>query len=134
LLTSQGSAGLEYPCFGIPSIICGDAYYQGLGFTLEPKNEKDYYEIINNINEVILKGLSSEQIQKARSAFYFFEEHIRADHPLLFDYNINRNLNLNDFFSIAASKISNYNMNNDFWKKSLKNQLENDKRHFIIEN
>ena len=133
LLTSQGSAGLEYPCFGIPSIICGDAYYQGLGFTLEPKNEKDYYEIINNINEVISKGLSSEQTQKARSAFYFFEEHIRADHPLLFDYNINRNLDLNDFFSIAASKVSNYNMNNDFWKKSLKNQLENDKRHFIIE-
>ena len=96
--------------------------------------EKDYYEIINNINEVILKGLSSEQIQKARSAFYFFEEHIRADHPLLFDYSINRNLNLNDFFSIAASKISNYNMNNDFWKKFLKNQLENDKRHLIIEN
>ena len=61
LLTSQGSAGLEYPCFGIPSIICGDAYYQGLGFTLEPKNEKDYYEIINNINEVISKGLSSER-------------------------------------------------------------------------
>ena len=71
LLTSQGSAGLEYPCFGIPSIICGDAYYQGLGFTLEPKNEKDYYEIINNINEVISKGLSSEQTQKLDLHFIF---------------------------------------------------------------
>ena len=133
LFTSQGSAGLEYPCFGIPSIICGDAYYQGLGFTMEPKNEKDYYKIINNIDNVILRGLSSEQIQKARSAFYFFEEHIRAEHPLLFDFNIQRNLDLDNFFSIATSKISNYDFQNDFWKKSLKNQLENNKRHFIIE-
>ena len=32
-LTCMGSIGLEYPCFGIPSIIGGESYYGGFGFT-----------------------------------------------------------------------------------------------------
>ena len=44
VLTSQGSAGYEYPCFGIPSMICGDSFYRGFGITTEPKNEKEYYD------------------------------------------------------------------------------------------
>lgn len=133
LFTSQGSAGLEFPCFGIPSIICGDAYYQGLGFTLEPKNEIEYYEVIDNLNKIITNGLNTDQINSARSAYYFSEELIRAENPLLFDYSILRNLDLNNFFLTAASKVTKYNMKGDFWKTSLKNQLESNKRHFIVE-
>jgi len=57
---------------------------------------------------------------------------IKTEHPLLFNYSILRNLDLNDFFSTAASKINNYNIQDDFLKISLKNQLENNKRHSII--
>lgn len=132
LFTSQGSAGIEFPCFGIPSIICGDAYYQGLGFTIEPKNELEYYNVINNLDKIISNGLDDEQMKNARSAYYFSEEMIKTEHPLLFNYSILRNLDLNDFFSTAASKINNYNIQGDFLKISFKNQLENNKRHSII--
>ena len=132
LFTSQGSAGIEFPCFGIPSIICGDAYYQGLEFTIEPKNELEYYNVINNLDKIISNGLDDEQMKNARSAYYFSEEMIKTEHPLLFNYSILRNLDLNDFFSTAASKINNYNIQGDFLKISFKNQLENNKRHSII--
>jgi len=131
LFTSQGSAGLEYPCFGIPSIICGDAYYQGLGFTLEPQNESEYYEIIKNINKVISNGLTTDQVKIAQSAYYFFEEHIRVDHPLLFNYNIQRNLDLNDFFSTATNKVIQYQDNKDLFRTSLIKQLESKNTHLI---
>ncbi len=133
LFTSQGSAGLEFPCFGIPSIICGDAYYQGLGFTLEPKNETEYFELINNLNKIISNGLNIDQIKNARVAYYFSEKLISAEHPLLFNYSILRSLNLDNFFSTATSKINSYNIKSDFWKTSFKNQLERNKRHFIKE-
>lgn len=131
LFTSQGSAGLEYPCFGIPSIICGDAYYQGLSFTYEPKNELEYYNLIKNIDKVILDGLTKDQIKKAQSAFYFFEEHIKVENPLLFNFDINRNLDLNSFFSTATNKISEYQPNKDTFNASLKEQLETNNRHLI---
>jgi len=133
LFTSQGSAGIEFPCFGIPSIICGDAYYQGLGFTLEPKDEIEYYKIINNIDKVISNGLSNDQIKNAQAAYYFSEELIKVNHPLLFNYSILRNLDLNNFFSTLTDKVINYLPERDSFKISLKKQLENNNRHPIIE-
>ena len=132
LFTSQGSAGIEFPCFGIPSIICGDAFYQGLGFTLEPKSETEYYELINDLNRIISNGLNIDQIKNARAAYYFSEELVRAENPLLFNYNILRSLDLNNFFLNATSKIDGYNVESDFWKTCFKNQLKNNKRHFIL--
>ena len=34
IITQSGSAGLEYPCFGIPSIITSESYYGGFNFTM----------------------------------------------------------------------------------------------------
>ncbi|MAL65518.1 MAG: hypothetical protein CMF94_05390 [Candidatus Marinimicrobia bacterium] len=135
LLTSQGSAGIEFPCFGIPSVICGDAFYQGLGFTLEPKNENEYYNIIENIDKIIDEGLDENQINNARAAFCFSEELTKIEHMLLFDYNISRSkLDLDDFFFKATKKIVNYDEKKDLFKSSLKNQLLSNNRHLIIEN
>ena len=121
LLTSQGSAGIEFPCFGIPSVICGDAFYQGLGFTLEPKNENEYYNIIENIDKIIDEGLDENQINNARAAFCFSEELTKIEHMLLFDYNISRSkLDLDDFFFKATKKIVNYDEKKDLFKSSLK--------------
>ena len=67
VVTSMGSPGLEYPCFGIPSIVCGSSFYTGLGFTCEPKNEDQYFDYLKNINSIISKKLTFAQIQKART-------------------------------------------------------------------
>ena len=45
--------------------------------------------------------------------------------------DINRNLDLNSFFSTATNKISEYQPNKDTFNASLKEQLETNNRHLI---
>ena len=134
ILTSQGSAGLEYPCFGIPSIICGDSYYQGLGFTKEPKDEKEYFIMINNIETIISTGLDETQIERARAAYYFTEHLTKIDHPLLFNYNIGRkSLNLDEFFLNALEKINQYKFEDDFFNLAIKEMLDKEHKHTFFQ-
>ena len=58
-ITSHGTAGYEYPSFGIPTIICGDAPYSQLGFNLEPKNKNEYFLLLDKIE--YLKRLNKIQ-------------------------------------------------------------------------
>lgn len=131
VLTSQGSAGLEYPCFGIPSIIAGDAHYQGFGFTIEPKNKDEYFEKIEDMHNITSKGLNDEQIDLARINYCILEELSKVDHPLLYNFDISKNLNFNEFFKKSSDLLSNYNEKEDLFKKSLIKQLTENERHLI---
>ena len=68
MITIGGNAGAEFSCFGIPVIILGKPYYRGFGYTIEPKTQEEYEELLLNI-ETITK-LNYEQIETAKKVFF----------------------------------------------------------------
>lgn len=70
ILTVRGSAGVEYSCFGIPCVIAGEALYSGFGFAHEPRTQKEYFNVLENIGK--LGRLSSDQIERAKVFVYIY--------------------------------------------------------------
>ena len=68
IVTIGGNAGGEFSCFGIPSIIVGEPYYKGFGYTIEPETRKQYEDILNNIDSV--KPLTNDQVITAKKVYY----------------------------------------------------------------
>ncbi len=68
IITIGGNAGAEFSCEGIPAIIVGKPYYSGFGYTIEPKNKEEYYNILKNVNDIM--PLTVEQINTAKKIFY----------------------------------------------------------------
>ena len=50
VVTSHGSCGHEYSALGVPVIICGDTYYKGFGFNIDPSSKKEYYKLLKDIS------------------------------------------------------------------------------------
>jgi len=68
IITIGGSAGGEFSCFGIPSVIVGKPYYSGFGYTIEPSSYQEYKQQLTSIGDIEL--LSEEQIKTAKKVFY----------------------------------------------------------------
>ena len=68
IVTIGGNAGGEFACFGIPAVIVGEPYYKGFGYTLEPKNIKEYEKVLKNLYKI--KRLSDEKIDIAKKVYY----------------------------------------------------------------
>jgi hypothetical protein len=63
LLTINGTAGLEFACFGVPVVLAGRPFYSGFGITHEPNSLAEYFDTLKNMNRI--SRLSPEQIRKA---------------------------------------------------------------------
>ena len=70
LVTICGTAGTEFPCFGIPAIACGKAFYTGFGYTKTPETLDEYEQMLRDIKDMPL--LSQEQIEQARKVLYAY--------------------------------------------------------------
>jgi len=77
--------------------------------------------------------LSIDRIKRAKVLFYILNDLIKMDHPLLSEFDISRDLNIDSFFREMTNLIDNYDLENDFFKINLKNQLVNKSRHLINE-
>ena len=132
VLTSQGSVGIEYPCFGIPAITAGDSFYGGLGFSYNPKNKDQYFDLITDMSKIISKKLTIDEIDLARISYYFRNEATRIDHPLLTETDISRKIDLNFFFEQSIDSISKYKEDEDVFKKCLRIQLANNSRNLTV--
>ncbi|MDY0193538.1 MAG: hypothetical protein RBR93_08425 [Aliarcobacter butzleri] len=72
IVTARGTAGLEYSCFKIPTIMAGRAFYSEFGFTIDSSSKSEY---INNLKSVgNLSKLNDEQANKARLVYYYFNK------------------------------------------------------------
>lgn len=64
VVTCLGSAGFELPAMGgVPSLIASDTFYTNLGFAMEPRTKKEYFQILSKARNI--KPLTPEQ-QKRR--------------------------------------------------------------------
>lgn len=68
ILTIGGNAGAEFACEGIPAIIIGKPYYQGFGYTIEPKSKMEYEKCLSSIEQI--PRLNEEQVNTAKKLFY----------------------------------------------------------------
>jgi hypothetical protein len=67
LVTVQGTAALEFACFGIPSITTGLSFYHDASFTTFCRNRDDYVSSLETINK--MNKLSPRQINDAITLF-----------------------------------------------------------------
>ena len=131
LALSSGSVGLEYPCFGIPSLICGESYYGGFGFTYEPRTQEEYFSCLKNINDPKRFKLSKDQVEKAIVYFYICFILTKINVPLIPYYNPSRNFDEKKLWSDFTYLIKNYDQNNDSFYKMLERQIKEKNRHKV---
>ena len=77
------TTGMEMSMNGIPVIVCGDTHYAKRGFTLDPQNWGEYYDMLDSaIRDP--KRLTQEQVETAwEYAYRFFFEY-----PLSFPWRL----------------------------------------------
>lgn len=68
IVTARGSIAIEAACMGIPTVLAGEAYYSGFGFTIEPTSKDEYYGLLDNIST--LKKLNKDEIAMAKKVLY----------------------------------------------------------------
>ena len=131
VLSLSGTCGMEYACFGIHSINSGGIFYSENGFTNDYKNKKEYFNFLQNIEKVIEKKLTKNQIYKARVHYYLSNILTKYDHPLLYNFDITRNLDEEEFFNKIIKLIYKYSKKEDKFKEYFTYQLNNGNRHLI---
>ena len=72
LLTMDGTGGLEYSCYGIPTVLASTSRYSEFGFTHRPETRSEYFELLSDITE--MKPLTSAQMERARVVAYVIFE------------------------------------------------------------
>ena len=126
VVTGNGSPGFQYPAFGIPSITTIDAKYSCFRVSHAPKNKKDYFKLLANIN--LIKKPTKKQIINAR-IFWLSNSIISNSHNLIPKrYNIH-DYNEKIFFKLMALKKIQEKKNN--FTYDLKLQIKNNNRHSI---
>jgi len=129
LITSHGSAGYEYPAKSIPTIICGETFYSGLGFNIEPKSIKEYKKIVNNIPQI--KKLNKFQTDKAKIFWYIYLVVTRVKMPLIHFSNIRMDYNKDQFWKNTILKLSNLTNDQNKFEKCLMHQIQNNNSNLI---
>ena len=87
-LTVRGTVGLELPCFGIPVITAGTGRYSGNGFTVDPKNVKEYRSILTDLH--FHAPLTDGEINLARR-YAFGSFFLRPKKVTFFDFDFHAN-------------------------------------------
>ncbi len=71
------TVGLEMSLLGKPVIVVADTHYRGKGFTFDPKNRSEYFELIDSFTSA--QRISDEQLAEAERYAHmdFLRHHIR---------------------------------------------------------
>ena len=127
-ISALGSVGYEYPALGVPSIICGESLSSGHGISIEPKNEKEYFEYLKNIDKI--ENVSPEQQDRAKIFVYIYSVLSKVYSPLI-PNNHTKDFKYKNFLFEYEKLIDNYNPINDDLYKNLKTQISLNDRHTI---
>lgn len=68
VVTVAGTCGLEFPCYGIPVINTGSAFYDGFGCNMTFNSVEEYKNILKNLDK--LDKLDEEHIVLAKRLLY----------------------------------------------------------------
>jgi hypothetical protein len=128
VITGNGSAGYQYSSLGIPTITTSDAKYSNFNFTLAPKNQKEYFNLLKKINR--LPKLKKEKIKKAQIYWLSNIDTLYNSHDLLPKIKQHGFFKKELFFKkISQNKIVRYKKNS--FSDDVFNQIINKNRHSI---
>ena len=127
-ISAQGSVGYEYPALGIPAIICGESLSSGHGISIEPKNEREYYEYLKNIDKI--DDVTLEQQERAKIFIYIYSILSKVYSPLIPNSH-SKDFKYENFLFEYEKLIDNYNLKNDDLYNNLKTQIPLNDRHTI---
>jgi hypothetical protein len=101
IVTFRGTAGWEFSCFGIPAVLAGMSEYSNFGFTYEPANQDEYFELLADPGT--LGPLEENRVRRAK-ALFAFREHVMS---LSTDYlpNISEYETESEFWTEATDRI-----------------------------
>lgn len=128
-ITSHGSAGYQYPAESIPTVICGETPYSGLGFNIEPKSVNKYKRVLNKIP--FIKKLNKTKTDKAKLFWYIFFEVTRIEMPLIYYSNIRMDYNRKIFWKKTLIEFSNLNKYKNKFEKCLIHQFEKNNSNLL---
>lgn len=73
IVTCLGTAGVEMPALkGMPSLIGGDTFFDGFGFTIDPKSREAYFDALRNFSK---KELGSKERLLARCCYLYVKKY-----------------------------------------------------------
>jgi hypothetical protein len=127
ILTAQGTAGLEFSCFGIPAIIAGKGFYSGFSIAIEPKTIEEYKNIIHEIKSI--KKLDQKTIKKAKILLYLSMQNLIRSEILpkedIFPGD-NYDEKYKEQYKEVAYKLKNgIKMKDDFYKSIIEMEKDN---------
>ena len=130
VITLSGSVGMSIRVLN--SLNKFSIFYSGYGFTNDFNNKKEYFNYLKNIELVIKKEMSIQQIQKARVHYYIINELIKCDHNYLYDYDISRKINDDLFYKKINKILKQKNGDKDFFSY-FKKQIYDSKEFLVNE-
>lgn len=118
VITGKGNIGLEFAVKGKYAIIAGSSPYSGLNISMEPKTQKEYFKILDQI--VDLKKLTKKQTIRAKKIMYYLD---KVDN---LNFKVKKSFlakNTNPFFTKALVRdVKRIGVENDvFYQSILKN-------------
>jgi hypothetical protein len=81
LVTVHGTAGLEFACLGIPTVLAGQPFYRGFGFTIEPATLEEYGLALAALASAA--PLSEEQKQRALEVYAIWDRQFDWNNPII---------------------------------------------------
>ena len=81
LVTVHGTAGLEYACLGIPTVLAGQPFYRGFGFTLEPATVAEYEQALAHLANVA--PLDEEERNRALEVYAIWDRQFDWNNPII---------------------------------------------------
>lgn len=129
VVTCQGTIGMECSCLGIPVVICGKAFYSGFGFTIEPKNVKQYRKILQELNNV--KKLNASQVKKAKTVYGAYLMYCGNSKGLLDDdileciWGYNHEPNIQEAYGMINERIDNIDFEKSLLYQDTYNYFKN---------
>jgi len=68
VVTCGGTAGMEFPCFGVPVLVAARPSYANFSYVISPPTREEYFSEIERLH--LLSKLSDEQIREARAVLF----------------------------------------------------------------
>jgi len=129
LISSHGTAPLEYACYGIPSLLAGRCKFDYLDFFTKPSKISKYKNKILKIHT--FKKLNKKQIIDAKIFVFIIYKLIKVKCPFIpffnwkdawYDYK-------NNFWKKGVKLLNIYDSKKDYFKKMLFFQIDNRRRN-----
>ena len=128
-VTSHGTAGAEYPSFGIPCIVAEKSHCSGYGFTLEPNNIRAYKNLLENTYK--MNKLSKKLSDKAKVLMFIINILVQNKFSFIPKFILSRKISENDFWHNCSKNLKKFNVSNDQFKKLFEKQIILKFRHTI---